>query len=81
VGPDRPTCDEVLQWGTARSMFLADGGVENSMGDPVKLHSVKRRSILFDLPYWKVPILASSSEIAFVALSVIELIYAIHPLK
>ena len=67
VGPDRPTGEEVLQWGTTRSIFLADGGVENSMGDPVKLHGVKRRSILFDLPYWKVPFLASSSQIGFVA--------------
>jgi hypothetical protein len=24
------------------------------MEDPVKRHGVKRRSILFDLPYWKV---------------------------
>lgn len=54
MGPDRPTGEEVLVWGTARSSFLADGGVENSNGDPVKLHGVKRRSIFFDLPYWKV---------------------------
>ena len=54
MGPDRPTGEEVLEWGTARSTFLADGGVENSNGDPVKLHGVKRRSIFFNLPYWKV---------------------------
>jgi len=57
MGPARPTGEEVLDWGTARSTFLADGGVENSVADPVKLHGVKRRSILFDLPYWKVKFL------------------------
>ena len=58
VGPDRPTGEEVLAWGTARSTLIADGGVENSNVDPVKLHGVKRRSIFFDLPYWKVHFLA-----------------------
>jgi hypothetical protein len=54
VAPDRPTGEEILQWGMARSNFIPDGGAENSAGDPVKLHGVKRRSIFFDLPYWKV---------------------------
>jgi len=52
--PQRPTGEEVLRWGCQRSQFLADGGVENSDCDPMKLHGVKRRSIFFDLPYWKV---------------------------
>lgn len=52
--PEAPTGDEVLRWGTERSEFLRNGGVENSNLDPVKYHGVKRRSILFDLPYWKV---------------------------
>ena len=34
------------------------GGVENSEDDPVRLHGVKRRSVLFDLPYWQVRILS-----------------------
>ena len=40
-----------------------DGGVENLDEDPVKLHGVKRCSILFDLPYWKVSPQLFSSEI------------------
>jgi len=52
--PARPTGEEVLRWGTQRSNFLRDGGVENSDEDPVKLHGVKRCSIFFLLPYWKV---------------------------
>jgi hypothetical protein len=54
MAPERPSGEEVLTWGTERSEFLAAGGHENSMEDPVKRHGVKRRSILFDLPYWKV---------------------------
>jgi hypothetical protein len=52
--PERPTGDEILQWGTERTEYLEGGGVENAGDDPVKYHGVKRRSILFDLPYWKV---------------------------
>jgi hypothetical protein len=56
LSPETLTGEEVLRWGTQRSEFLNNGGVENSNMDPVKLHGVKRRSILFDLPYWKVRI-------------------------
>ena len=51
MAPERPSGEEVLQWGTERSEFLAAGGQENSIEDPVKRHGVKRRSLLFDLPY------------------------------
>ena len=54
MAPERPSGEEVLTWGTERSAFLAGGGQENSIEDPVKRHGVKRRSIWFDLPYWKV---------------------------
>ena len=56
LSPETPIGEEVLLWGIQRSEFLNNGGVENSNMDPVKLHGVKRRSILFDLPYWKVRI-------------------------
>jgi predicted nucleic acid-binding Zn-ribbon protein len=57
MAPERPSGEEVLQWGTERSEFLEAGGQENTLDDPVKRHGVKRRSLLFDLPYWKVCII------------------------
>jgi len=47
IAPDRPTGEEILQWGIEREEFLRAGGVENSDDDPVRLHGVKRRSIFF----------------------------------
>ena len=47
MAPERPSGREVL----------AAGGQESSIEDPVKRHDVKRRSLLFDLPYWKVCII------------------------
>ena len=61
----RPTCEEVFRWGTQRSSFLANGGLENSDDDPVKLHGVKRCSIFFLLPYWKVSEFYIISKIPF----------------
>ena len=61
--PKRASGDEVLRWGVQREEFLLDGGVENSDEDPVKLHGIKRRSILIDLPYWKVSPQLFCSEI------------------
>lgn len=54
LAPQRPSGEEVLRWGSQRSQFLANGGVQNSNEDPVKLHGVKRQSIFFQLPYWEV---------------------------
>ena len=54
LSPQRPTGEEVLRWGLQRSKYLSSGGVENGNDDPVKLHGVKRHSIFFELPYWKV---------------------------
>ena len=52
--PRRPSGEELLHWGTEREAFLREGGVENSVDDPVKLHEVKRCSTLSELPYWTV---------------------------
>jgi len=52
--PERPSGEEILRWATSKYDYLRDGGIENAEEDPIKLHGVKRRSILFDLPYWKV---------------------------
>ena len=35
-------------------IWLCDGNKEGAAGDPSKAHGVKRRSILYNLPYWKV---------------------------
>jgi hypothetical protein len=50
LAPKAPTGEEVMRWGTQRSQFLSNGGVENSNMDLVKLHGVKRKSILFFSP-------------------------------
>jgi hypothetical protein len=34
--------------------WLEDGNNEGNKGDPSKVHGVKQRSTLYDLPYWKV---------------------------
>ena len=54
MAPERSTGEEILQWGIQREEFLRAGGVKNSSDNPVRLHSVKRRSIFFDHPYWQV---------------------------
>ena len=50
-----------MEQGRLRSQWLRDGGVEDSEADPVKLHGVKRMSIPFALPYWKVQYIRMSS--------------------
>ena len=52
--PGKRTGSQIQADGRMRSEFLRNGGVEDSAADPVKLHGVKRASILFALPYWKV---------------------------
>ena len=52
--PQRRTGVEIMRQGMERSQFLRNGGVEDSNDDPVKQHGVKRVSILYALPYWKV---------------------------
>ena len=52
--PQRRPCTQILEEGRERSEWLRNGGIEDSEGDPVKRHGVKRPSILFALPYWKV---------------------------
>lgn len=51
VAPDRRTGATILEQGRERAEWLRRGGVEDSEGDPVKRHGVKRASIMFALPY------------------------------
>lgn len=54
VVPPRRTGEQLIEQGRARSAWLRNGGTEDSPDDPVKTHGVKRASILYALPYWKV---------------------------
>lgn len=45
-----------MERGEERVAFLEFGGEADDDNDPVKVHGVKRASILFELPYWKVSI-------------------------
>ena len=51
VAPVRRTGERILEQGRQRAEYLWNGGSEDSADDPVKLHGVKRASILFALPY------------------------------
>jgi hypothetical protein len=52
--PTMVTGEEQAQRGGEYQDWLEKGNKEGSVGDPLKLHGVKRRSLLHDLPYWKV---------------------------
>ena len=52
--PGRPSGQDILDRGESRAAFLESGGEDEDDEDPVKVHGVKRASILFQLPYWKV---------------------------
>ena len=48
------TAEEQQQRGISHQAWLGAGNKEGSDGDQLKIYGVKRRSILHDLPYWKV---------------------------
>ena len=52
--PTVVTAEEQLQRGISHQAWLGAGNKEGGDGDQSKIHGVKRRSILHDLPYWKV---------------------------
>lgn len=52
--PSRVSGAEILASADTRQRWLDDGNQAGSAGDPVCLTGVKRRSILFRLPYWEV---------------------------
>ena len=52
--PIRPSGRDIKERGEERVSFLGFGGQEDDDDDPVKVHGVKRSSILFELSYWKV---------------------------
>jgi hypothetical protein len=48
--------EETLARVTETTMWLDDGFKHGTQGDPSKEHGVKRRSILYDFPYFVVSI-------------------------
>ena len=52
--PTVVTAEEQIERGVQYQDWLGKGNKDGSVGDPSKIHGVKRRSILHDLPYWKV---------------------------
>ena len=54
VKPRAMTVDEQLEYAAEFEAWKANGGREGTAGDPSKVHGIKRVSILFRLPYWKV---------------------------
>lgn len=54
MAPPRMTADEVIFHAEKRQQWLDDGGVPGGDDDPVHESGIKRKSILFRLPYWRV---------------------------
>jgi hypothetical protein len=52
--PSHMSPEELLHCAAERQNYLRGGGRKNSKDDPVHKHGVKRRSILWTLPYWSV---------------------------
>jgi DNA-directed RNA polymerase subunit RPC12/RpoP len=56
-GPLMSTIEEILSQVVATTTWINSGFAHGAQGDPSKDHGVKRRSILYDLPYFGVSIL------------------------
>ena len=52
--PNVVTAEEQVNRANEYRNWLDEGNKEGGAGDPSKVHGVKRRSILHNLPYWKV---------------------------
>jgi hypothetical protein len=52
--PSRVSVKDQVRYGKEYVAWKAAGNRDNGPRDPSKKHGVKRNSILFKLPYWKV---------------------------
>ena len=52
--PDVVNAEEQVERAIEYKTWLDEGNKEGAVGDPSKSHGVKRKSILYNLPYWKV---------------------------
>ena len=62
TAPPRVTLAQVLEWADARERFMVDG-TRPMREDPARVTGIKRRSALYDLPYWEVRCTAWNLEI------------------
>ena len=53
TAPPRVTPAQVLEWADVRERFMVDG-TWPMREDPARVIGIKRRSALYDLPYWEV---------------------------
>ena len=65
--PNVVTAGEQLQRAIEYQTWLDEGNREGATGDPSKTHGVKRRSILHNLPYWKVNNPAALTSLLYVS--------------
>ena len=65
--PNVVTAGEQLQRAIEYQTWLDEGNREGATGDPSKTHGVKRRSILHNLPYWKVKNPAALTSLLYVS--------------
>lgn len=63
--PDVVSAEEQVERANEYKTWLDDGNKEGAVGDPSKVHGVKRKSILHNLPYWKVKPQTSYTIIAY----------------
>jgi hypothetical protein len=52
-----PITEEILSRDVVITTWIDSGFAHGAQGDPLKDHGVKRRSIIYDLPYFGVNIL------------------------
>jgi hypothetical protein len=52
--PKKVSGEKQLQYADEYEQWKAVGNKDGAAGDPSKVHGVKRKSILYMLPYWKV---------------------------
>ena len=60
--PPRMDATNYIRWAFLRAKYARFGGRLGGEGDPMLCSSVKRLSILFTLPYWKVHLQTSKHE-------------------
>ncbi|KAL3698568.1 hypothetical protein R1sor_012644 [Riccia sorocarpa] len=53
LSPTPVIAEEILEWAELKQQYDESGGRALTADDPYKQYGVKRKSILYELPYWK----------------------------